>query len=77
MAIKLRGGQARPSSSVRCVSAWYSDGRRFYRPVQHNHSFVEIGHEIISMAIVSQPLIQVGQLSVTGKRMCTKYWLTA
>ena len=23
------------------------------------------------------PLIQEGQLSVTGKSMCTKYWLTA
>ena len=33
------------------------------------------GHEIISTAILSLPLIQVGQLSVTGERMCTKYWL--
>ena len=23
------------------------------------------------------PLFQEGQLSVTGERMCTKYWLTA
>ena len=23
------------------------------------------------------PLIQEGQLSVTGESMCTKYWLTA
>ena len=29
-------------------------------------------HEIISTAILSLPLIQEGQLSVTGKRMCTK-----
>ena len=29
------------------------------------------------MAILSLPLIQVGQLSVTGEKMCTKYWLTA
>ena len=36
----------------------------------------EIGHEIISMAILFLPLIQVGQLSVTGEKMCTKYWLT-
>ena len=41
------------------------------------HFFIEIGHEIISKAILSLPLIQVEQLSVTGKRMCTKYWLTA
>ena len=33
---------------------------------------MEIGHEIISTAFLSLLLIQVGQLSVTGKRMCTK-----
>ena len=31
------------------------------------------GH-ILSLLL---PLIQEGQLSVTGKSMCTKYWLTA
>ena len=31
------------------------------------HRFVEIGHEIISTAILSLPLIQEGQLSVTGE----------
>ena len=41
------------------------------------HSFVEIGHEIMSKAILSLPLIPVGKLSVTRKRMCTKYWLIA
>ena len=40
------------------------------------HSVVHIGHEVVSMAILSLPVIQVGQLSVTGKRVCTKYWLT-
>ena len=30
--------------------------------------------EIISMTIPSHPLIQEGHLSVTGERMCTKYW---
>ena len=34
------------------------------------HSFVEIDHEIFSMGH-SFPLIQEGQLSVSGKRMCT------
>ena len=29
------------------------------------------GHEIISMVILSFPLIQEGQLSVSGERMCT------
>ena len=36
-----------------------------------HHSFVEIGHEIFSTVILSLPLIQEGQLSVSGERMCT------
>ena len=35
------------------------------------HSFAEIDHEIFSTVILSLPLIQEGQLSVSGKRMCT------
>ena len=35
------------------------------------HSFVEIDHEIFSTVILSLPLIQDGQLSVCGERMCT------
>ena len=35
------------------------------------HSFVEIDHEIFSTFILSLPLIQEGQLSVSGERMCT------
>ena len=35
------------------------------------HSFVEIDHEIFSIVILSLPLIQEGQLSVSGERMCT------
>ena len=30
-----------------------------------------IDHEIFSMVILSLPLIQEGQLSVSGQRMCT------
>ena len=30
--------------------------------------------EFLSMAILSLMLIQEEQLSVTGERMCTKYW---
>ena len=33
--------------------------------------YVEIDHEIFSMVILSLPLIQEGQLSVSGERMCT------
>ena len=35
------------------------------------YSFVEIDHEILSTVILSLPLIQEGQLSVSGERMCT------
>ena len=35
------------------------------------HSFTEIDHKIISIVIRSLPLIQKGQLSVSGERMCT------
>ena len=34
------------------------------------HSFMEIDHEIFSMVILSFPLIQEGQLSVSYERMC-------
>ena len=41
------------------------------------HSIVEISHEIISTAILSLPLIQVGQLSVGEyKRNYTKFSAT-
>ena len=35
------------------------------------HSFVEIDQEIFSTVILSLRLIQEGQLSVSGERMCT------
>ena len=46
-----------------------------YRGFNHcrnrQYSFVEIDHEIFSTVILSLPLIQEGQLSVSGERMCT------
>ena len=54
-----------PGCSVGCASTQYSDGRGFEK-----HYFVEIGHGIISTAILSLPL-----LSVTGERMCPMYLL--
>ena len=38
-------------------------------PPARQQSFVEIYHEILSMAILSHPLIQEVQLSVSGERM--------
>ena len=65
-------------SSVGCASALYAAGRGF-DPHVRQHSFVHIGREIISSALISTailslPLIQEGQFSVTGKRMRSKYW---
>ena len=52
-------------------SDWRPGGREFNPRRGRQHSFVEIDHEIFSMVILSLPLIQEGQLSVSGKRMCT------
>ena len=46
-------------------------GRGFSPRRGRQHSFVEIDHEIFSTVILSLPLIQEGQLSVSGERMCT------
>ena len=40
-------------------------------PRDWQHSFVEIDHEIFSTVILSLHLIQEGQLSASGERMCT------
>ena len=40
-------------------------------PPGQQHSFVLIEHGIFSTVILSPPLIQEGQLSVSGERMCT------
>ena len=52
-------------------SDWRPGGRGFNPRRGLQHSFVEIDHEIISTVILSFPLIQEGQLSVTGERICT------
>ena len=40
-------------------------------PPGRQHSFVEIDREIFSTVILSLPLIQEGQLSVSGERLRT------
>ena len=47
-------------------------GGRGFNPLRGwQHSFVEIDHKIFSTVILSLQLIQEGQLSVSGERMCT------
>ena len=52
-------------------SDWRPGGRGFNPRRGRQLFFLEIDHEIFSTVIVSLPLIQEGQLSVSGERMCT------
>ena len=52
-------------------SDWRPGGRGFNPRRGRQHSFVETDHEIFSTVILSLPLIQEGQLSVSGEKMCT------
>ena len=63
----------RPASVAQldAPSDWRPGGRGFNPRRGRQHSFVEIDHEIFSTVILSLPLIQEGQLSVSGERMCT------
>ena len=53
------------------LSDWRPGGCGFNPRRGWQHSFVKIDHEIFSTVILSLPLIQEGQLSVSGERMCT------
>ena len=57
--------------SVGCAVQLKTRGRGFNPRQGRQHSFVEIDHEIFSTVILSLPLIQEGQLTVSGERMCT------
>ena len=52
-------------------SDWRPGGRGFNPRRGRQLSSVEIDHEIFSTVILSLLLIQEGQLSVSGERMCT------
>ena len=60
-------------SSIESVFALHASGPEFDPYIRHILSW-RLGHENISTAILPLPLIQEEQLSVTGERMCTKYW---
>ena len=71
---KLMGHIAFGPASVAQFDApsdWRPGGCGFNPRQGWQHSFEEIDHEIFSMVILSLPLIQEGQLSVSGERMCT------
>ena len=52
-------------------SDWRPGGCGFNPRRGRQHSSVENDREIFSTVILSLPLIQEGQLSVSGERMCT------
>ena len=60
--------------TLRFIQSWWLSRMRVRlarSPRARHHSFVEIDHVIFSMVILSLPLIQEGQLSASGERMCT------
>ena len=63
----------KPASVVQldAPSDWRSGGHRFNPCQGRQHSFMEIDREVFSTVILFLPLIQEGQLSVSGERMCT------
>ena len=65
------GFQPASVAQLDAPSDWRSGSRGFKPRRGRQHSFVEIDHEIFSTVILSLPLIQEGQLSVSGERMCT------
>ena len=69
--IILRLIQPASVAQLDAPSNWIPGGRGFSPRQGRQHSLVEIDREIFSTVILSLPLIQEGQLSVSGKRMCT------
>ena len=64
--------EASVGGSVGCDVRLETRRSRGFNPRRgRQHSLVEIDHEIFSTVILSLPLIQEGQLSVSGERMCT------
>ena len=53
--------------------SWHASGPEFDPNVRHILSW-GLGHENFFRAILPLLLIQEEQFSVTGERMCTKYW---
>ena len=64
-------GWAGSVAQLDALSDWRPGDSRFNPRRGRQHFFVEIDHEIFSTVILSLPLIQEGQLSVSGERMCT------
>ena len=68
---RVNHGTSASVAQLDAPSDWRLGGRGFNPRRGWQLSFVEIDHEIFSTVILSLPLIQEGQLSVSGERMCT------
>ena len=68
---EVQGSELASVAQLDAPSNWRPGGRGFNPRRGRQHSFMEIDHEIFSMVILSLLLIQEGQLSVSGERMCT------
>ena len=64
------GSRPRWVAQLDAQSDWRPGGRGFKPRRGRQHSFVETDHEILSTVILSLPLIQEWQLSVSCKRIC-------
>ena len=60
-------GQPASVAQLDAPSEWRPGGRAFNPCRDRQHSFMEIDREIFSMVILSLPLLQKGQLSVSGE----------
>ena len=66
---KIRAMKPASVAQLDAPSDWRPGGRGFNPCRGRQHSVIEIDHEIFSTVILSLPLIQEGQLSVSGERM--------
>ena len=69
--IFLKQNRAGLGDSVGCAVRLEIRRSRVQSRRGRQNSFVKIDHEIFSKVILSLPLIQEGQVSVSGERMCT------
>ena len=67
----FKNGMPASVAQLDAPSDWRPGGCWFNPRRGQQHSFVEIDHEIFSTVILTLPLIQEGQLSVSDERMCT------
>ena len=69
--LTFRAGLPASVAQLDAPSDWRPSGCEFNPRRGRQHAFMEIVREIFSTVILSLPLIQEGQLSVSGERMCT------